>query len=324
MAARTSVTLEEVRSFLVDYMDAVPLGLSAVERGTVNSSYEVALSEGRIFLRLYEEQDHEGAVAEAQRLSYLASCGVVTPHPIGRRSGGYVGEMAGKPAVIFPWIEGDMRCLRSVTVEDGKRVGEALGRLHAAGGEAPRGPGRFEPADLRLRLGRIAAASDLGIARQAAPLVEKLATWQARRDTSLPRGLIHGDLFRDNVLWNAQNEICALLDFESASDGVLAYDLMVTVLAWSFKDTLDEAIARSIALGYQSVRALTDAESRGLAAEGAIAALRFTVTRLTDDALRSLETGAPPRADKNWRRFAQRLAWVESRGLDGMRSLLGG
>jgi homoserine kinase type II len=321
MAARTSVTLEQARSFLADYVAAVPQRLSAVERGTVNSSYEIVLSPGRVFLRLYEEQDRAGAIAEAERLSYLASCGVVTPHPLRRLGGGFVGEMAGKPAVLFPWIDGDMRCLRSVTEEDGRRVGEALGRLHVAGVEAPRGPGRFEPADLRVRLRRIAAAPDARIACQAAPLVEKLRVWETRRDAALPRGLIHGDLFRDNVLWNEQNEICALLDFESASDGVLAYDLMVTVLAWSFKDTLDEAIARSIAVGYRSVRTVIDSELQGLAAEAAIAALRFTVTRLTDDALRSLETGAPPRADKDWRRFAQRLAWVESYGADGMRSL---
>ena len=319
MAIRTAVTLEDVRAFVTDYIDAVPQALSVVQRGTVNSSYEIALPLGRrIFLRIYEEQDRAGAVAEADRLSYLASCGVATPPPLRRRHGGFVGEMARKPAALFPWVDGDMRCLSSVSVEDADRVGEALGRLHIAGKDAPRAAGRFEPADLRLRLRRIAAAPDPRISREAAPLVEKLDAWEARRDTELPRGLIHGDLFRDNVLWNADDEICALLDFESASDGALAYDLMVTVLAWSFKDTLDETIARSIARGYRRARVLTDAELNGLAAEAAIAALRFTVTRLTDDALRSLETGTPPRADKNWRRFAQRLAWVESQGIDGM------
>lgn len=323
MAVRTSVTLEEVGALLLNYMDAVPRALTPVERGTVNSSYEVGLPQGRIFLRIYEEQDRTGAVAEAERLSHLASCGVATPHPLPRRGGGFIGDMAGKPAALFPWVDGDMRCLRSVTAEDGRRVGEALGRLHVAGKDAPRGSGRFEPSDLRVRLRRIAAAPDPQIAGQAGTLGEKLAAWESRRDAGLPRGLIHGDLFRDNVLWNAEGEISALLDFESASDGALAYDLMVTVLAWSFKDTLDEAIARSIAAGYKSVRPLTDAELHALAPEAAIAALRFTVTRLTDDALRSIETGAPPRADKNWRRFAQRLAWVESQGAHGMMRLFG-
>ena len=318
MAARTKLTLEEIYPFLADYMDTVPHALSPVQRGTVNSSYELLLPRGRIFLRVYEEQDGAGAVAEAERLSYLASCGVATPHPLTRREGGFVGELAGKPAALFPWIEGDMRCLRSVTPQDGQRVGASLGRLHVAGRGAPLGPGRFEPADLRVRLGRIAAAPDPRIASQAGPLLEKLAAWEVRRDAGLPRGLIHGDLFRDNVLWDGQGQICALLDFESASDGVLAYDLMVTILAWSFKDTLDEVLARSVVAGYTSVRPLTDGEWLGLAAEGEIAALRFTVTRLTDDALRALETGAAPRPDKDWRRLAKRHDRVEYQGPAGI------
>jgi homoserine kinase type II len=169
-----------------------------------------------------------------------------------------------------------------------------------------------------VRLDRIARAPDPRLAAEAEPLEARLATWEARRDPGLQRGLIHGDLFRDNVLWLDDGRISALLDFESASDGALAYDLMVTILAWSFKDTLDVAIARSIAEGYESVRALTAPERRGLLAEGAIAATRFTVTRLTDDALRALETGRPPRADKDYRRFLRRLEWLESQGEAGL------
>jgi homoserine kinase type II len=326
LAIRTPLTLDEVRVFLLDYVDSPPLALVGVERGTVNSSYEVRLPSDKLFVRLYEEQDFEGARAEAERLAYLARQGVATPAPLARRDAGtrFIGSLAGKPAAVFPWCDGDMRCLRAVTPDDGRRVGEALARLHQAGTSAPRSLGRFEPADLRVRLERIARASEPLLASQAAPLEAKLSTWEARRDPALPRGLIHGDLFRDNVLWQEDGRISALLDFESASDGPLAYDLMVTILAWCFKDTLDVAIARAIAAGYASVRPLTTSERRGLLAEGAIAAIRFTVTRLTDDALRALETGRPPRADKDYRRFLLRLDWLESQGETGLdQALLG-
>jgi homoserine kinase type II len=312
LAIRTPLTLEEVRVFLLDYVDSPPATLLGVERGTVNSSYALGMPSGRLFLRVYEEQDFAGARAEADRLAHLAGRGVSTPPPMRRTDGGFIGELAGKPAAVFPWCDGDMRCLRSVTPDDGRRVGEALGALHGAGRDAPRGPGRFEPRDLHVRLSRIARASDPVLAGQAGPLGSRLAAWEHRRDPELPRGLIHGDLFRDNVLWLEDGRISALLDFESASDGPLAYDLMVTILAWSFKDTLDVKVARSIAEGYESERPLTPAERRGLLAEGSIAAIRFTVTRLTDDALRALETGRPPRADKDYRRFLQRLEWLES------------
>jgi homoserine kinase type II len=318
LAIRTPVTLEEVRVFLLDYVDSPPLALVGIERGTVNSSYALSLPAARLFVRIYEEQDLAGACDETDRLSLLASRGVSTPAPLARKGGGFIGVLAGKPAAVFPWCDGDMRCLRAVAPDDGWRVGEALGRLHEAGRDTPRGLGRFEPRDLRVRLARIAGASDPLLAAEAEPLEAKLTAWEGLRNPELPRGLIHGDLFRDNVLWREDGTLSALLDFESASDGTLAYDLMVTVLAWSFKDTLDPAIARPIAQGYESVRPLTPTERRGLLAEAAIAAIRFTVTRLTDDALRALETGRPRRPDKDYRRFLRRLEWLEAAGEGGL------
>jgi homoserine kinase type II len=322
LAIRTHVTLADVAAFLSHYDEGTPTALSPIERGTVNSSYEVKLPAGRIFLRIYEEQDHRGARAEAERLAYLAERGVLTPAPLARHEGGFVGELRRKPAAAFPWRPGDMRCLRGVSPEDGKRVGRALGKLHAAGQGAPRALGRFEPSDLFIRLESISRGRDSSLASQAPFLRERLGFWTAKRDPHLPRGLIHGDLFRDNVLWTEQGEISALLDFESASDGTFAYDVMVTVLAWAFKDTLDEAIARSIMDGYLSERPLSDAERDGLLAEGAVAAIRFSVTRITDEAMRAFDDGRPPRFDKDFRRFLQRLANLEGLGEKGLAQAL--
>ena len=123
----------------------------------------------------------------------------------------------------------------------------------------------------------------------------------------MPRGLIHGDLFRDNVLW-AGGWIVALLDFESASEGVFAYDLMVTVLAWCFGDGLDLTLMRALIAGYERVRPLSAEERAGLVAEGCAAALRFTITRITDYAMRVTDG---PRVIKDWRRFERRLAQLE-------------
>jgi homoserine kinase type II len=329
VAIRTKVTPEELAVFLSDYDEAGgakgPCELVGVLRGTVNSSYELRFSMGqRLFLRLYEEQDFDGAQVEAQRLSHLAGRGVLTPPPLPRKDGALVAALAGKPAAIFPWVPGDMRCLRAVSTRDGYQVGQALAHLHQAGLDSAREEGRFEPDALSLRLDRIAQATDEGLASLAGPLRERLALWTARRDRRLPRGLIHGDLFRDNVLWTEDGAISALLDFESASDGAFAYDLMVTILAWSYKDAFDAAIARSVALGYVSERSLGEAERRGLLAEGAIAALRFTITRITDEALRALEDNRPPRADKDYRRFQRRLEALEAMGESGLVRMLFG
>jgi homoserine kinase type II len=334
LAILTALSVDEAQSFLADYGGGALLSLAAIPAGTVNSSYAVELlarpeeaQQGppillRRFLRIYEEQDHVGATAEAELLTSLAAKGVVTPPPLRRRDGTVVGRVAGKPAALFPWCEGQHRCLRRVSVQDAHRVGEALARLHTAGRHVVTKGGRFEPVSLRARLPRIACAKDPMLAAQAVVLAHGLDAWCARRDSSLDRGLIHGDLFRDNVLWDSQGAISALLDFESASLGVLAYDLMVTVLAWCVRDELVPDLARSVVVGYRTVRDLSEAERRGLLAEGCIAALRFTITRITDDALRALETGGPPRPDKDWRRFAMRRERLEAMGESGLRALL--
>jgi len=322
VAVRTPLTLEEIGAFLLDYGLEPPMARAGVERGTVNTSYEVDLASARkVFLRLYEEQGFDGARGEAARLVALAAGGVATPAPLARRDGSYVGTLAGKPAAVFPWRDGDIRCLRSVSTADGGEVGAALAQVHVAGRSVARSPGRFEPKDLRTRLERIARCADPQLAAEAGPLAERLRAWESRRDPALPRGLIHGDLFRDNVLWE-DGRISALLDFESASDGPLAYDLMVTILAWAFKAEMDVAVARAIAAGYARVRPLTDAERDGLLAEGAIAALRFTITRITDDAMRAIEENRPRRADKDYRRFLGRLAWIEGHAAAGLAPVL--
>jgi homoserine kinase type II len=132
---------------------------------------------------------------------------------------------------------------------------------------------------------------------------------------------MHGDLFRDNVLWDAGGEIAALLDFESACAGSYAYDLMVTVLSWCFGDELEAGLASAMCGGYDRVRPMSEAEKRGLWAEGSFAALRFTVTRITDYAMRSGATG--PRVVKDWSRFMKRFEKLQALGEEGVRALVG-
>jgi homoserine kinase type II len=294
--------------------------LRGIPAGSVNSNYALECDAGRFFLRVYEEQDAEGAAAEARMLAHLEARGVRTPAPLATR-GEETEEVrvAGKPVAVFPWREGTMRCQAGVTPEDGWKVGAELARVHAAGEGFPIGAGRFRVEDLRTRIAAIAQATDPELAAQAPVLATKLDTWGGRRGGA-PQGLVHGDLFRDNVLWSADGTIAALLDFESASLGPFAFDLMVTVLSWSFGDALDERIARGIVTGYRSVRELDARDREALLPEGCFAATRFTITRITDYAMKQ---GIGARVLKDWRRFAMRLRTLEELGDGGLRRVLG-
>jgi homoserine kinase type II len=297
-----------------------------IPAGSVNSNYALACDQGRFFLRIYEEQDAAGGAAEARMLEALASKGVRTPAPLRVQESAATRDgaptVAGKPVAVFPWRAGGMRCQASVGEDDARRLGAELARVHVAGEGVPVGAGRFRVEDLKQRVEVIRGATDPALAAQAPVLEAKLAEWTARRARAVAEGLIHGDLFRDNVLWEHESggDIAALLDFESASRGRFVFDLMVTVLAWSFGAALDARIARGICDGYRGVRELGEDERAALLAEGCIAALRFTITRITDYAMKG---GIGPRVLKDWRRFAMRLATFESLGDAGLRRALG-
>lgn len=321
MAILTTPSKQDLETLLAAY----PLGAlrfaKGIEAGTVNTSYALELDRGRFFLRIYEEQDQEGAAREAKVLRHLADKGVPTPPPIAARDGTTCRTIAGKPCALFPWIDGEILCQARVTKEVGHRVGAAVARIHLAG-HAPGAAldqGRFSPEELVRRCDRIASSPDASQRALTEPLREAVRDFAKRRATRNrpPSGLIHGDLFRDNVLWDLSMHPCrisALLDFESAHDGPFAYDLAVTILSWSYGSTLDLGVARAIVDGYRSVRELEPGDRAVLYEESIFAALRFTITRITDDAIR---------VGKKWQRFVERRSAIEQLGEKGYAEALG-
>jgi homoserine kinase type II len=322
MAILTSLSVDDARRLGALYgLDvAEPRGILA---GSVNSNYALELDGGRkAFLRVYEEQGSAGAAREAQLLDHLCAGGVRTPRPLRRIDGaGFLAEHAGKPVVLFPWIDGEALCQARVTPAAARRVGEALARVHLAGGSFEGAPAsRFDLDALEARLGGLdRAALPPELARDTEALGARLE--RIRRDAGqagpAPEALIHGDLFRDNVLWQG-GEIAALIDFESASRGSAAFDLAVTVLAWCFGDDLDEGLAGALAEGYASARTLTAAERARIFHEAEVAALRFAITRVTDYELRPAGTGVY----KDYRRFLARQRALDRLGPSGLAAVL--
>jgi homoserine kinase type II len=323
MAVLTKITDDEARALVAAYGLHDLRAVEGIPAGSVNSNFALHIDGAvpRLFLRIYEEQDKAGAEHETAMLEHLASAGVPTPAPLRRTDGRLVSSVGGKPAALFPWRDGQMRCQAAVTEEDANRLGEALARVHLAGAQQQAQKGRFEFEHLLDRLRRIAQSGSERFERLVPSLQDALVRTQAARDPAIPTGLIHSDLFRDNVLWDGSGSISALLDFESACRGTYAYDLMVCVLSWCFGDDLKPDLARAMHEGYERVRPLSDAERHGLLAEGSFAALRFTITRITDYALR--QSAAGPRVVKDWQRFSIRFERLQTLGEEGLRNALG-
>jgi len=325
MATYTELTIEQAKALGIAFGLDVR-AVTGVPAGSVNSNYRLELADGTpLFARIYEEQGREGAEGEARLLDHLASHGVPTPRPLPRRDGaGFTwvldipsrpsteGEaQTARPVAVFPWQGGEILCQARVTPDVALKVGQKLAEMHAAGASFPEPrPGRFRVEDLRARLERIARAEDAVLRALVPEIRARLDRAERARDAALPHGIIHGDLFRDNILWQNGMPV-ALLDFESACDGSWVYDLMVTVLAWCYGADLEEALVRAMFRGYAGVRRPSPAELAAMSTEGRIGALRFTITRITDFAMR---TGLGERVVKDYRRFWARHERLEALG----------
>jgi homoserine kinase type II len=317
MALLTPMTLTEATRLGVLFGLEVT-ALRPISRGSVNSNFEVALAGGnlegkRAFLRVCEESNHDAVVVQNRLLRHLVEHGVPTPAPMLRLDGeGSVAEHAGKPVAAFPFCDGDWICQKTVDATRLQTIGEALATIHlAADGYQGAPVSRFGAPQLQARIASLRAQT---LEPKLSQTVEMLASRLdeiADAVAELPcTSVIHGDVFRDNVLWHDDGRLSAVLDFESASYGHPAFDLMVTLLAWCYGDALSQPLARALVTGYQARRSLTADELDACYDQARAAAVRFAITRITDYELR-------PRGVvvyKDYRRFVGRLEAIEAIG----------
>jgi len=323
MATFTALALAEARS-IGECFGLEVTGVAGIPVGTTNSSYALSLAGGqRAYLRIYEKTSLATAEQEARMIAHLAERGVSTPPPIplarGQATRTFVADHEGKPVLALAWIEGTQVRQRDVRPHHTRRIGEALAGLHEAGASwGERIETRYGMRELASRLTRVREQASLPehvmralpeLERRVAPRVERAAI-----GAELP--VIHGDLFRDNALFQ-DDALGAILDFENSSTGTAAFDLMVTMHAWCFGDGFDASLVRALVDGYRSRRSLAGVEELHDAAIGA--ALRFAISRLTDFELWPLGDGIY----KDYRRFLARLTAIEALGARGFADLLG-
>lgn len=283
MAVYTEVTDDALRVFLAAYDIGEVVAFRGIAEGVENSNYMLRTSAGDFILTLYEKRvDPADLPWFLGLMEHLAINGVTCPQPVHGRDGAALRMLAGRHAAITTFLPGVWP--RRPQLAHCAPLGEALGRLHAAGaGYAPRRANALGPAGWRPLLDRSLSradevAPDLG-AELSAVLDRLLADWP--RD--LPEGQIHADLFPDNVFF-LEGRISGLIDFYFAATDLLAYDLAICLNAWCFEQDGAFNVTRGRALisGYQSMRRLTDAEADAMPILAQGAALRFLLTRLHD------------------------------------------
>ncbi len=294
--------------------------ITPIPAGSVNSNYFIDTDRGRWFCRIYEEQDSDGVDYEWRLLAHLATRELPVPRRVEGPRPGEV-RVDGKPTAVFEVVGGAESCQRGVTPGRAEAVGRFLAAAHRAADDFPlRRAGRFTRADVRERLDQAESAGEAALQGPIATTREALDEVDAELPGDLPTGVIHGDLFRDNVRWEGDT-IVAAIDWESASDGARVYDLAVTLLAWCWGDAFEPALARALCAGYSAERPLADVERRSLRLALMAAAARFTATRITDYHLRGDQGGT--RVMKDYRRFVARLEHAMTTDADTLTASLG-
>lgn len=314
MARFRELTADDVTTILAAFGLTGYIDHQPIAAGTINTNVRVRTSDGTFFVRINEGKAAADVEREAAIVTHLAARGVPTPAPRQARDGRPFAAWNGELASVFPWLEGRTLTRAEVGVPEAQQAGRALAQMHVAGADfSDHRPGRYEPDEIARRLATVAALNRPELADAVARLRPALVRLAHERRPDLPLGLIHGDLFIDNVLYldaPGERRLTALLDFEQASWGRLTYDIAVAVLAFAFGSDGDfrADVTRAFLAAYAAVRRPGPTEAEGLGAELQFAACRFAVTRITDVHLRR-EAGAP--GGKDFRRYLARLEAVE-------------
>lgn len=284
MAVYTEVPAEALERFLAGF-DLGRLRMAkGIAEGVSNSNFLLETEAGRFILTLFERRIEEGDIPFFLALmAYLADAGLPVPRPIPDRAGAVLHRLRGRAAALIQFLPGV-----SVT-EPGpahaEAAGRALARLHrAAAGFPLRRANALGVAAARAAADRLGSWLDALEPGLAARVAASLARLEAHWPADLPAGIIHADLFPDNVLFLG-TEVSGLIDFYFAATDLLAYDLAVLRAAWSFTPDGRQLLAANDAAllaGYAAIRPLSAAEEQALPLLGEAACLRFLATRALD------------------------------------------
>lgn len=283
MAVYTEVSDDELATFIASYGLGQLLSFKGIAEGVENTNYIVHTSKGTFILTLYEKRVEVADLPFYLGLmDHLAAYGLSCPTPVHDAAGRALGTLAGRPAALVTFLEGCW--VRHPTAAHCAAVGRAMAEMHLGGGGfALRRENALGLSGWRPLYERFSARAG-EIAPDLSALIEgELKHLEASWPQNLPQGIIHADLFPDNVFF-LDDKLSGLIDFYFACNDALAYDIAVSLNAWCFEKDLSFNITKGRAFlrGYEEVRKLTPAERDAMPTLARGAAMRFLLTRAYD------------------------------------------
>jgi len=283
MAVYTDVAAEDLAPCLAGYDIGELWAYKGIAEGVENSNFLVHTSRGYFILTLYERRVAARDVPFFLALmEHLATRGITCPQPVKNRAGETLGKLAGRPAAIVTFLDG--MWIRRASAPHCAALGEALARLHLAGADFPmRRENALSVAGWRQLYAACGERADEVQRDLKGALAEELDVLERVWPRGLPQGVIHADLFPDNVFFLG-DKLSGLIDFYFACTNTLVYDVAICLNAWCFEvdHSYNVTKGRALLANYARVRALTAQEWEKLPLLARGAALRFLLTRLVD------------------------------------------
>ena len=283
MAVYTDIAEDELKWFLTEYDAGQLLSYKGIAEGVENSNFLLHTSKAPLILTLYEKRVEKSDLPFFLGLmQHLSAGGLSCPLPLPRKDGALLGTLSGRPAALISFLEG--MWLRKPEAKHCREVGKALAQMHVAGeGFVLTRPNALSLDGWQMLWDKSEERADeveFGLQNEIRSDLNFLRAYWPK---DLPAGVIHADLFPDNVFFLG-DELSGLIDFYFACNDLLAYDVSVCLNAWCFEKDGAYNITKGTQMleGYQSVRPLSEAEIKALPVLSRGSALRFFLTRLYD------------------------------------------
>ena len=279
MAVYTPLTEDDLRAFLGLYRAGELRSFAGIRDGVENSNFFVTTDSDDFVLTVFEKHPPDEVPYFLNLTAHLAEHDVPCAHPIAAADGAYLQSLHGKPAALIERLPG--RTLDAPATDHCAAVGDAIGRMHVAAESFDQRHANERGPAWWFRTGRdlehLLEDDDRRV------LLDELDYQRAFRGIELPRGTIHADLFRDNVLFDG-DRLAGMIDFYYACDDCLLYDVAIAVNDWctDADGALDDDRTRALLDAYHARRPLASPEDRAWPMMLRAGALRFWLSRLLD------------------------------------------
>ncbi|TNM65869.1 homoserine kinase [Aliirhizobium smilacinae] len=283
MAVYTDITETDLKHFLAQYDVGELTSYKGIAEGVENTNFLLHTTKDPLILTLYEKRVEKSDLPFFLGLmQHLSERGLSCPLPLPRWDGELLGELSDRPAALISFLEG--MWLRKPEAKHCREVGKALAGMHIAGeGFEIKRPNALSLEGWKVLWEKSAERADEVETGLEQEITAELAFLEAHWPKNLPAGVIHADLFQDNVFFLGDG-LSGLIDFYFACNDLLAYDVSICLNAWCFEKDGSYNVTKGSALleGYCSVRPLSAEERDALPVLSRGSALRFFLTRLYD------------------------------------------